>query len=236
MVYCLHPKVHHWNPDYVLKCQQCEYLIKDAQIDNYTINSFLGRGSFGDVYEVSEPPPLGRIFALKILRQDRSQDFYSNMFSSEAANIAKLKHPHILPIYKFGRQENDRPYFIMEYAAKTLREYFQKPDGSLQFASVEALVPFVEQAAQALHFIHESGYIHQDVKPVNILVKDDQLFLADFGTTYLLGMKTHVTLENPIGTYLYMSPEQLDGKPRRESDQYALAVELLRASYQSQTF
>ena len=223
--YCLNPKIRHKNKVYSLQCEKCDFFVKGAKVDDYEITKFLGRGSFGDVYEVLEPPPLGRTFALKVLRLDKAQEPLSDKFSEEATLIAKLQHPNILPVYKYGRLENNRPYFIMEFANGTLKQYFQKDENLPRLAYTEELVPFVEQACQALDFIHRNGYIHQDVKPINLLVKDEQLFLADFGTSYYLGIKTHSTQTMTMGTYRYMPPEHLlEAKPRRESDQYALAV------------
>ena len=226
MAYCLNPKMRrgHLNNDYALRCSDCEYFIKGASIDKYEITAFIGRGSFGDVYEVREPPPLGRVFALKVLRLDQSSDFLTDTFSDEAKRIASLQHRNILPVYRFGKLENNRPYFIMERAQETLYQRFQKPDGTLRYAFAEELIPFLEQAVQALDYIHKHGYIHQDIKPINFLLKDEQLFLADFGTAEYLGVNTHITLQKFAGTVYYTPLEQLQGKPRRESDQYALAV------------
>jgi serine/threonine protein kinase len=186
MAYCLNQNVRHLNPDYALRCKECDFFVKGAQIDSYEITGLLGKGSFGDVYEVCEPPPLGRSFALKVLRSELSQDSDSKKFSDEATKIAKLQHQNILPVYKFGRLENNRPYFIMEHATGTLKGYFRKPDGSSQLAFAEGLVPFVEQIARALDYIHQNGYIHQDVKPINLLMKGEHVYLADFGTSYYL--------------------------------------------------
>src|SRR5262249_17034441 len=148
--------------DYDLRCRECEYFVEGAHIDTYEVIAFLGRGSFGDVYEVREPPPLGntRTFALKVLRDDQSSDSLTETFSNEAENIASLQHHNILPVHKFGKLENNRPYFIVERAQETLAERFLKPNRTLAFA--EDLIPFIDQAAQALDHIHKNDYIHQD--------------------------------------------------------------------------
>ncbi|HLX39757.1 MAG TPA: protein kinase, partial [Ktedonobacteraceae bacterium] len=89
----------------------------------------------------------------------------------------------------------------------------------------EELVPYVRQAAEALDYVHSNGLIHQDVKPGNLLIgRTGQLLLSDFGTTFYLGMQTHASLGEVTGTAAYMPPEQWQGNPRRDSDQYALAI------------
>jgi serine/threonine protein kinase len=225
-VYCLNPQVRHQNPGYALRCKDCEYFVKGAQIDDYTITSFLGKGTFGDVYEVSLPEPLRRTYALKVLHENLSSETFTKQFTEEAEKIGKFDHQNILPVYKFGRLENNRPYFIIEYATKTLKKYFAKNDGSSKLADAEELLPFVLQAAQGLEYIHQNGYVHQDIKPVNLLVKGEHLYVADFGTAFYLGIDTHKTFPDHSGTYQYMPVEQLRGKPRRESDQYALAISI----------
>jgi serine/threonine protein kinase len=226
--FCLNPRVRHTNNSYTLRCRDCDFFVKGARVNDYEITGFLGQGGFGDVYAVSEPPPLRRTFALKVLRSNVSQKRLTSVMRDEAQTIANLQHPHILPVYKFGTLENDRPYFVMEYAQKTLKQFFQKPDGSARLVFAEELAAFVEQAAQALEYIHARGFIHLDIKPVNFLVKDEHLYLADFGISKYLGIKTHTSLEGHPGTYRYMPPEQLNGHPRRESDQYALAVSIYK--------
>jgi len=113
----------------------------------------------------------------------------------------------------------------MEYAPRTIHDLFRREDGSRRLAYAEELVPYLQQTASALFYIHENGLIHQDVKPGNLLIgRNGQILLADFGATFYLGMQTHASLGEVTGTAPYMPPEQWQGNPRRDSDQYALAV------------
>src|SRR5260370_29995385 len=113
----------------------------------------------------------------------------------------------------------------MEYAPRTILDLFRKDDGSRRQAFAEELTPYVQQTAAALQYLHSAGLVHQDVKLGNLLIgRSGHVLLADFGTTYYLGMQTHASLGEVTGTAAYMPPEQWQGNPRRHSDQYALAV------------
>ncbi|WP_052889962.1 protein kinase domain-containing protein [Thermogemmatispora carboxidivorans] len=222
---CLNPRGGHDNPDTAVSCRRCEFLMEGARVGNYQITAFIGSGSYGHVYQVRESEPLSRTLALKVLRFDQLNDKALGSFFDEARRIATLQHPNILPVYSFGQLEDERPYLVMEYAPQTIYDLFRKADGSRRPAFAEELLPYVEQAAQALYYVHQNGLIHQDVKPGNLLIgRNGQLLLSDFGTTFYLGMQTHASLGEVTGTAAYMAPEQWQGNPRRESDQYALAI------------
>ncbi|GCE13824.1 hypothetical protein KTT_36830 [Tengunoibacter tsumagoiensis] len=200
--------------------------MQNAQVDNYEVISFIGAGSYGYVYKVREPNPLGRILALKVLRIDQFNEKAKASFFQEARRIATMQHPNILPVYNFGQiAESGQPYFVMEYAPQTILDLFLHPDGSRRLALAEELVPYIQQTADALQYVHSNGLVHQDVKPGNLLIgRNKQILLSDFGTTFYLGMQTHASLGEATGTAAYMPPEQWKGNPRRDSDQYALAT------------
>lgn len=227
MARCLNPRTGggHQNPDHAKICQRCDFLVQGARIGIYEVVSFVGTGSYGHVYQVREPAPLSRILALKVLRVDQLNEKAQDSFFAEAQRIATLQHPNILPVYNFGHLEDGRPYLVMEYAPKTILDLFRNPDGSRRLAFPEELVPYLKQAAAALYYVHENGLIHQDVKPGNLLIgRSGQTLLSDFGATFYLGLQTHASLGEVTGTASYMPPEQWQGNPRRDSDQYALAV------------
>ncbi|MBO0779612.1 MAG: serine/threonine protein kinase, partial [Ktedonobacteraceae bacterium] len=226
MARCLNPRSAHENPDTAICCQRCDFLVQGSHIGIYEVVSFIGAGSYGYVYKVREPIPLSRILALKVLRLDKFNDRAQANFFQEARRIASMQHPNILPVYNFGQlQDNGQPYFVMEYAPQTISDLFRKADGSRRPAFVEELVPYIRQAADALRYVHDSGLVHQDVKPGNLLIgRNGQILLSDFGTTFYLGMQTHASLGEVTGTAAYMPPEQWQGNPRRDSDQYALAI------------
>jgi serine/threonine protein kinase len=225
---CLNPRAGggHENPASAVCCQRCDFLVQGAHVGNYEVVSFIGAGTYGYVYKVREPAPLSRILALKVLRLDQFNDKAQTSFFQEARRIANLHHTNILPVYNFGQIEGDgQPYLVMEYAPQTILDLFRKPDGSRRLAFAEELVPYIQQTADALHYIHSGGLIHQDIKPGNLLIgRGRQVLISDFGTTFYLGMQTHASLGEVTGTAAYMPPEQWKGNPRRDSDQYALAI------------
>ena len=228
MARCLNPRSGggHENPDSAICCQRCDFLVQGAHIGIYEVVSFIGAGSYGYVYKVREPMPLSRILALKVLRLDQFNAKAQANFFQEARRIASMQHPNILPIYNFGQlAENEQPYFVMEFAPRTILDLFRQSDGNRRLAFAEELVPYIQQSADALHYVHNKGLVHQDVKPGNLLIgRNGQILLADFGTTFYLGMQTHASLGEITGTAAYMPPEQWQGNPRRDSDQYALAI------------
>ncbi|HET8912687.1 MAG TPA: protein kinase [Ktedonobacteraceae bacterium] len=227
MAHCLNPRVEggHPNPENATTCQRCDFLVQGARIGIYEVESYIGAGSYGYVYQVREPAPLSRILALKVLRFDQFNEKALSNFFDEARRIASLQYPHILPVYNFGQLEDGRPYLVMEYAPRTILDVFKREDGTRRLALAEELIPYIQQSAEALHYLHSNGLIHQDVKPGNLLIgRNGQLLLSDFGATFYLGMQTHASLGEVTGTATYMPPEQWQGNPRRDSDQYALAI------------
>lgn len=219
------PGERHENPVHAISCARCDYLVQGARVGVYEVVSCIGEGSFGQVYSVREPAPLSRTLALKVLRFDRFNEAALNNFFDEARRIASLQHPNILPVYAFGQLDDERPYLVMEYAPQTLYDVFRRDDGSKRLAFAEELTPYLLEAAEALNYVHKNNLIHQDIKPGNLLVgKNGHILLSDFGATFYLGMQTHATLGEVTGTAAYMPPEHWQGNPRRESDQYALAI------------
>ncbi|HVB61858.1 MAG TPA: protein kinase [Ktedonobacteraceae bacterium] len=245
MAKCLNPGA--WdghksdNKDAKLFCKHagCRYFIEGAIIgrntqgvgSSYTVIKYIGEGSFGDVYVVQESFPLSRRLALKIVRRDKFGDISLQQFFDEAKFLATLHHPNIVELYDFGRiSENELPYLIMELANHSLLKQFEK-----NRPSVKESVPYIEQAAQAIYAIHSAGIIHRDIKPANFLIGHrGQVLLSDFGIGISLQKATdsqaidyysHKTVFDSAGTRHYMPYEQLkENKPRRESDQYALAA------------
>jgi serine/threonine protein kinase len=190
------------------------------QLGNYRLTQLIGQGGFAEVY-LGEHIYLGTLAAVKLLKKIDSEQ-HKEMFKGEARTLAFLKHPHILRLLDFGFHNETTPYLVMEYATNgTLR--VRHPHGSR--LPVTTTVSYIKQVASALQYAHDAKHIHRDIKPENMLVDEqNNILLSDFGIAAVAhSTSSMVTIDNS-GTVHYMAPEQIQGKPRPASDQYALAT------------
>ncbi len=142
-------------------------------------------------------------------------------FRLEARTIAYLEHPHIVQILDFG-VEGKIPFLVMSYAPNgTLRQRHLK--GAI--VPLMTIASYVKQIADALQYAHAEKLIHRDIKPENILIgRRNEILLSDFGIALIAQSSRYQSTQDVIGTVAYMAPEQIQGKPRYASDQYALGV------------
>lgn len=189
------------------------------QLGNYYLHRLLGQGGFADVY-LGEHIHLRTSAAIKVL-QTRLGQAERQAFLAEARTVATLEHPHIIRILDFGIQENT-PFIVMYYAANgSLRQHH--PKGSI--LPLELVVTYVKQIASALQYAHTQNFMHRDVKPENMLFgHNHKILLSDFGIAQTAQNSQYQPTGPIIGTAAYMAPEQLQGKPSRASDQYALGI------------
>jgi hypothetical protein len=110
-------------------CQFCKYLLEGALLGDCRIIRWIGSGSFGDVYEAEQLPPLNRRVAIKVMSIERVVDGQSaELFAREVSTIAALDHPNILPVLRAGMIEDSRSYLVMKYAAQgSLQKFCQPP-------------------------------------------------------------------------------------------------------------
>src|SRR6266487_2015318 len=186
-------------------------------LGNYRLLRLLGQGGFADVY-LAKHRHLGTYAAVKVLSIRLTRD-HVDQFFEEARLLARLVHPHIVRMLDFGLEGNT-PYLILAYAPHgTLRH--RHPKGTA--LPLTAVVSYTRQVAEALQFAHDRKLIHRDIKPENMLVGDQQeILLSDFGIALITQSTHYQNIQGISGTVAYMAPEQLQGKPRRASDQYAL--------------
>lgn len=186
---------------------------------NYQLVQLLGQGSFAQVY-LGKHVHLGMHAAIKILHTHITGTAL-HLFHQEAQTIADLQHPNIIRILDFDVNEG-RPFLVMDYA----------PQGSLRLRHphgtqlpLPLVIPYIQQAANALQYAHNRKLIHRDVKPENMLLSNhDELLLTDFGIATIAHSTSSMNIQSATGTVAFMAPEQIQGKPRPASDQYALAI------------
>lgn len=198
------------------------------KLGHYHMLGRLGRGGMGEVWLAEDEQYHHRHVAVKLLPGVLASDQnYLRLFENEAQAVAALNHPHILQVHDFGEEriENDEviTYLVMPYiTGGTLRDRIRAANGPLPV--VEG-IEYLKQAAQAIDYAHSRQVLHRDVKPSNMLLKEDWLLLADFGVAKLLTSDTYRSRTSVgAGTPEYMAPEQTQGRAEAASDLYSLVV------------
>src|SRR5215469_15562853 len=194
-------------------------LTSGIKLGPYEITAPLGAGGMGEVYRARDNR-LGRDVAIKVLPAHFCSDpVRRQRFEREARTISRLNHPHICVLYDVGQQDGIE-YLVMECVeGETLEKRLEK--GPLP---VEQVVKIGAEVADALDKAHRSGVVHRDLKPGNIMLTSTGTKLLDFGlakpaslavaaTVTASAKGSPVTEEGTIvGTFQYMSPEQVGGK------------------------
>jgi serine/threonine-protein kinase len=185
----------------------------------YEIERELGRGGMAVVY-LARDPYMKRQVAVKVLpHQFTSDPQFRARFQREAEIIAALEHPHIVPIYDYGEQD-EQLFLVMRYmTGGSLADRVRR--GPLSTADIARIVT---PLAAALDKAHTRGIIHRDLKPGNILFDaDGEPYISDFGIAKLTQASTLLSGSALVGTPVYMSPEQWRGEAvDGRSDIYAL--------------
>jgi serine/threonine-protein kinase len=188
----------------------------------YEVGARLGEGATAVVYRAWDRD-LRRFVAIKVLREQASlSEIARQRFRREAATAAGLAHPHLVQVHDAG-EAGGKLYIVMELVeGRPLSEMLTE-----RKSTETELVRILEKAARGLAVAHEKGIIHRDLKPANILVtKEGEPKVGDFGLAHLSESKTELTRTGTtLGTPLYMSPEQVEGRPKditAGTDVYAL--------------
>jgi len=190
----------------------------------YQIIEQIGEGGMASVYKAYQPS-MDRNVAIKVLPSQLADSAeFTQRFQQEARIIAKLEHPHILPVFDYGESDGIT-YLVMRYLdAGTLGKKMQK-DRPLPLEEIDRLFT---QLADALSYAHSYGIIHRDLKPSNALIDSQgNLFLTDFGIAKMLeSASPRLTQTDAImGTPAYISPEQAKAvKVNQRSDIYSLGI------------
>ncbi len=203
-------------------------------IGPYEIVTLLGAGGMGEVYRAHDPR-LRRDVAIKVISRALATDAVTvDRFIREALSASALNHPNVVTIYETGETENGR-YIAMELVqGVTLREVLREG------LDPEAARDIGRQVAEALAVAHGAQIVHRDVKPENVMVREDgYVKVLDFGLARVQrverdGVSATVSFATSsglvIGTIGYMSPEQAQGEPvTAASDVFSLGVVLYEA-------
>ncbi len=205
------------------KTREVTVLTKGTVINHYRIIEKIGAGGMGEVY-LAEDTSLNRKVALKFLATHLCQDEECRArFKREAQAAAKLNHPNIVTIYEVS-EYNGRPYFAMEHVeGQSLRELIRTKELPL-----ERVIELVIQICEGLQRAHQSGIVHRDVKPANILIDaDGRAKILDFGLATVQGCDHLTKTGSTLGTVGYMSPEQVKGETvDQRSDVFSFGVVL----------
>ncbi|MEK6334751.1 MAG: protein kinase [Acidobacteriota bacterium] len=213
-----------------------------SNLSHYRIVSKIGEGGMGEVW-LAEDSRLGRKVALKLLPAEFTEDSERvRRFTQEAKAASALNHPNIISVYDIGECDTGR-FIVMEFVAgRTLRSVIAKDN------SLETLFTLGAQMARALSAAHAAGITHRDIKPDNIMVRDDgYVKMLDFGLARLLPttasdpeamtLAQQTTPGTVMGTLAYMSPEQASGKTAGSaSDVFALGIVLYELATGSHPF
>jgi DNA-binding SARP family transcriptional activator/ABC-type glycerol-3-phosphate transport system substrate-binding protein len=197
--------------------------VQGQPLRGYRLLEKLGEGAFGEVYRAIQPQ-VGREVAVKVVHPElANQPDFVRRFEREAQLVARLEHPHVVPLYDYWR-EPDGAYLIMRYLrGGSVEDLLER--GPVEVGRASAIL---EQVAAALSAAHRQGVVHRDVKPGNVLLdEENNAYLTDFGVALDAGAPEQTSGTMVRGTPAYLSPEQIRLEPATpRSDIYALGVVL----------
>jgi serine/threonine-protein kinase len=200
--------------------------LSEALADRYRIERELGRGGMAIVYRAHDVRH-DRPVALKVLLPQISSALGSERFLQEIRVTARLRHPHILPLFDSGDAAGFLFYVMPLVEGESLRSRLSREPA----LTVDEAVRLAVEVADALGHAHAQGIVHRDVKPENILLENGHAMVADFGIARAVRATDDTRLTRAgltIGTPDYMSPEQAGGDSDVDgrSDLYSLACVL----------
>ena len=194
-----------------------------TNIDGYNTKPewFLGKGSFGSVFKVEKD---GNFYAMKVFQTEYLMAEYKDRLDREIKAIQKITHPNVVKFHSFGTfVDNEFEYFyiVMDLIeGKALTEYIGTIDE-------ERCIEIIESVLDTIDSVHKEGIIHRDLKPANIMINQEGVpVILDFGLAKLIDYSSITQTGERVGTYFYMSPEQITDSKHIDnlSDYFAVGV------------
>lgn len=207
--------------------------LEGRQLGNYTVMRRIRSGGMGAVYEGRQRTAFDRRVAIKVILGSYANDAdMRRRFAREAKTVARLHHPHILPLIEFG-DEQGVLYLVMPFIeGGTLTGYLRR-----HLPTIHEVSTLFLQLLDAVEYAHDEGLIHRDIKSSNVLLESRRsgppyAYLADFGLVRTIQQAelessyagTPIPLDQVPGTPHYMAPEQTMGIVTPATDIYALGV------------
>lgn len=195
----------------------------------YQIDEEIGRGGMGVVYNAIHQD-LESEFAIKVIRGDQASPQRLMRIRREAQIVAKFHHPNIIPLVDFGHQGDFLFLVMRKIVGVTFSDLFLGSRTSSDVCRIKSdwrlLAILFHEVATTLAYVHENGFLHQDVKPCNLMLDESsRVWLADFGLARLTESKLEQSdFEHPIGTAGYIAPELASGSGDARSDVYSFGV------------
>jgi CheY-like chemotaxis protein len=191
-----------------------------GRIGRYEIVQPLGEGGMGAVF-LARDPSLGRLVAIKLIREGADDPERRERFAREARSAAQLAHPSIVTIYDIG-EHGGQPYMAMEFVpGETLAAVIARGEDR----PLASKLNVIDHLCAGLAHAHRAGIVHRDVKPANVMITPEgSVKILDFGIARL--SESHVTRTGMVlGTLNYMAPEQLSGeRADNRTDIFALGA------------
>ncbi|MDD3813680.1 MAG: protein kinase [Desulfocapsaceae bacterium] len=214
----LHPELRLFLTEQVTKRFEVSGHFADKMIGKYTVRHKLGNGAWAIVFS-GEHQLLKKPVAIKMLKHTMAMDVeFKEKFSQEGEIIARMNHPNVVQVYDIESRFNTT-FIIMELLNGESLESRLKREGALPF---DVAARYLHQTCSALAYAHDTGIIHQDIKPDNLFIcNDDSLKVVDFGLACASGSE-NFEME---GTLFYMSPEQINSDPvDARTDIYCMGI------------
>ena len=198
--------------------------LRSALADRYTIERELGAGGMATVY-LAQDLKHDRKVAVKVLRPELAAALGPDRFPREIRILARLQHPHILPLLDSGEADGFLFYTMPFIEGESLRERVDRT-GAL---AVPEAIRILREVADALAAAHAAGVLHRDIKPGNVMLSGRHALVMDFGVAKAVsdaGGEGLTTVGVAVGTPTYMSPEQATASENIDarSDIYALGL------------